>query len=183
MFKFTKETIVGVVGLGTGLIGIGYSLATWSKMAKVSERLDHSIDDLATNMDIDIPQDMIDKALEQAVALEAKKAVERATRDAMDTLKRDIHTTVSNAVEEEYKTIRDSVLDKTVQAAAKIDIARVTRDVERAAQEKALSTFQANLDGILNTFNENLNNTAKIYNSIASSVTRTGDREVVFKMA
>lgn len=182
MFKFDKETIIGALGLAAGLVGVGYAIATRSELTKVSERLDRSIDDIANNLDINIPQDLIDKALNQAVEVEAKKAVERAARDAMDTLNRDIHTTVSNAVEEEYKTIRDQVLDKTVESASKIDVPKVTRYVEKAAQEKVLSTFQVNLDGILNTFNENLQNTAKIYNSIANSVTRSDNKEVVFKM-
>lgn len=182
MFKFDKDAVIAALGLAAGLVGVGYALATRSELTKVSERLNHSIDDIANNMEINIPQDLIDKALEQAVEVEAKKAVERAAKDAMETLKRDIHNTVANAVEEEYKTIRDQVLEKTVEAAAKIDVKRVTRDVERAAEAEALSTFHANLDGILNTFNENLNNTAKIYNSIANSVAKTGEKEVVFKV-
>lgn len=175
-FKNWDYIILGALGV----FGIGYGVAMRTKMAKVSERLDKSIDDLAGKTDIDISEELINQAVEKAATAEAKKAVEKAASDALAELKRDIHTNVSEAVEKEYENIKDEVLKKATEAAAKIDVARVRRDVERAAVTK----YEANLDDILAKFNDNLSNTSKIYSSIASAITRPTEtgKEVVFKL-
>ena len=172
-----------LLGAG-GLLGLGYGLAMHTKLAKVSERLDKGIDELSGRADIDIPFELVKKAVENAASVEAKKAVEKATDDAMTELKNSIHETVSDTVNKEYATIKDSVLKKATDEAAKIDAARVRRDIEKAAYDTAMSKFNDNLDDILDKFNDNLNNTSKIYSSIAGAMTKPADsgKEFVFKL-
>jgi cob(I)alamin adenosyltransferase len=174
------DGIVGVLGITVGLIGVGYALGTHSKMAKISDNLDRSIDELASRMPVDIPNDMIERAVEKAVTAQVKDAVGKATDGVLYDIKRDIHKQVVDAVEKEYDNIKDEVLQKATEAAAKIDVARVRRDVERAAVNK----YECNLDDILAKFNDNLSNTSKIYSSIASAITRPTEsgKEVVFKV-
>lgn len=175
-FKNWEHIVLGALGV----FGIGYGIAMRTKMAKVSERLDKSIDDLAGKTNIDISEELINQAVFNAATAEAKKAVEKATTEALAELKKDIRSTVSEAVEKEYNNIKDEVLKKATESAAKIDVARVRRDVERAAVTK----YECNLDDILAKFNDNLSNTSKIYSSIASAMTRPTEsgKEVVFKL-
>lgn len=174
----------GIVVGALAIFGVGYAVAMHTKLAQVGNRLDKSIDELAGKTDVDISANIVDAAVEKAVASEAKRVVEKATNDALAELKKDIHRTVSDAVEVEYTNIRETVLKKATEEAAKIDVARVRKDVERAAEKIALEKFDANLDGILEKFNNNLDNTSKIYSSIASSVVRPMDsgKEFVFKV-
>ena len=51
----SNEIINILFGLA-GLVGIGYAIGTHTKLAKVSERLDRSIDEIADNMEFDIPE-------------------------------------------------------------------------------------------------------------------------------
>lgn len=180
IFTNWKDVAIAAVGI----LGLGYGLAMHTKLAKVADRLDKSIDDLSKGTEVDIPKEIIDRAVEKAVTAEAKKVVEKATEEALTELKRDIRTNVSAAVDKEYETIKDTVLEKVTDAAAKIDVAKVRSDVEKAAKTAALDKFNDNLEGILQTFNDNLNNTSRIYNSIASSMTRGVDagKEFVFKV-
>ena len=184
MANFNKDTIIGVIGVVAGLLGVGYAIGTHSKLAKISERLDTSIDELANDMEFDIPEGMINKAIEKAAAIEAKKAVQAATEEALKELKKDIHTNVSLAVDKEYETIKDSVLKEITASASKIDANRIRREIEESAKKVALEKFDDNLEDILEKFNENLNNTSRIYNSIAGAMTRTTDagKELVFKL-
>ena len=62
----TKNDVFGIVFGFTGLVAIGYAIGTHTKMAKISERLDQSINDLSDNMEFDIPEKLIDKAVEEA---------------------------------------------------------------------------------------------------------------------
>lgn len=165
------DGIVGVVGIGLGLIGIGYAFGTHSKMAKISDNLERSIDDLASQVPIDIPNDMIERAVERAVAYEVKQAVGKVTDAVKCDVKHDMHKRVSDAIEQEYSNIKDVVLSELIDEAAKIDAKRVRYDVEKAAKEKALEKFDDNLNDILENFNDQLKNTSKIYTSIAESMT------------
>ena len=67
----TKNDIFATLLGIAGLVGIGYAIGTHTKMARISERLDRSINDLADNMEIDIPEKLIDKAVEEAAKNEA----------------------------------------------------------------------------------------------------------------
>ena len=180
-----RDSFVGLLGVTFGLVGIGYALGTHSKMAKISEKLDRSIEDLASDMSIDIPNDMIERAVERAVANEAKQAVGKATDAVIVAVKRDIHKQVTDAVESEYSNIKDTVLEELVTEASKIDAKRVRADVERAAKEIALEKFDDNLDDILQKHNDELANVTKIYKAIADTVapTKANDNEVVLRLA
>lgn len=174
-----NEIINILIGIA-GVVGIGYAIGTHTKLAKVSERLDKSIDELANDTEIDIPKELVDKAVEKAVQIEAKRAVESATRESIAELKREIHSKVVAAINTEYDCLRDSVLKEITHEAAKIDVSRVRRDVEKAAKEAALKKFDDNLDDILEKFNDNLNNTSRIYSSIREAITKNSDSSKEF---
>jgi hydroxypyruvate isomerase len=179
------DGLVGLVGITFGLVGVGYAWGTHSKMAKISEKLDCAIDDLANKTPVDIPDELIERAVEKAVALEVKQAVSKATDVAVAAVKRDIHKQIVDAVESEYSSIKDAVLEELVTEAAKIDVKRVRADVEKVAREIALSKFDDNLDDILNKHNSELENVTKIYKAIADAVApnKSNDNEMVLRIA
>lgn len=171
------DGIVGLLGVTVGLIGVGYAFGTHSKMAKISENLDRSIEDLASKTPIDIPDSMIERAVEKAVAYEVKQAVCKAKDAVIVDVKRDIHKQVSDAVESEYSNIKGVVLEEVTNEAAKIDVKRVRSDIEKAAKEAVLEKLDDNMDDILENFNDQLKNTSRIYNSIADTMTKYKSNE------
>lgn len=178
------DGIVGLLGIAVGLVGVGYAFGTHSKMAMISENLDRSIDELASKTPVDIPNDMIERAVEKAVAYEVKQAVGKATDVVTLEVKRDIHKQVCDAVETEYSNIKDAVLEELVAEAAKIDTKRVRADVEKAAKEHVIEKFDDNLDDILENFNDQLKNTSRIYTSIADTMTgyKSNAKETVLRI-
>lgn len=171
-----NKSTFGEVMFGiAGLVGIGCAISAYTKVNKISKKLDKSIDNLADDMEIDISEEVINEAVDKAVKVEVEKAVSRATGYATATIKSDIQQKVSAAVRDEYDKLKDSVLKEITAEAAKIDVARVRRDVEKAANEAALKKFDDNLDDILKKFNDSLDNTSRIYSSIRESLTRSTD--------
>lgn len=175
MSKF--DNLVGFGGAAIGMIGIGYALATRSKMNKIGEKLDIAIEELAGKTPVDIPDSMIERATEKAVAVEVKNAVSKATDVVIKEVKRDIHKQVSDAIESEYSSIKESVLEEVTEEVAKIDVKRVRSDVEKAAKEAVLDKLDTSMDGILENFNDQLKNTSRIYNSIADTMTKYKSNE------
>ena len=178
------DNFIGLLGIGVGLVGLGYAMGTHSKMAKISENLDRSIDELAGKTPVDIPESMIERAVEKAVTYEVKQAVGKTTDVVAADVKKDMHKQISEAIESEYSNVKDSVLEELVSAASKIDVRRVRADVEKAAKEHALEKFDDNLDNILENFNDQLKSTSKIYTSIADTMTgyKTAGRETVLRI-
>lgn len=171
----SKNEFAGIILGALGLIGVGYGISMHSKLSKVSERLDKTIDDLANNMKIDISEEIVNKAVDRAVQVESKRVVEKAAKDSVSEIKRDIHANVRKEIDSEYSSIKDSVLKEITVSASKIDVARVRRDVEEAAKKTALEKFNDNLDDILDRFNSNLDNTSKIYSSIREAISKSSD--------
>ena len=180
MNKF--DGVVGLLGVTAGLIGIGFALGTHSKMAKISEKLDRSIEDLASDMPIDIPNDLVERAVEKAVAYEVKQAVSKTTDTIIAEAKRDIHKQVSDAVENEYSNIKSTVLKELTDEAAKIDVKRVRADVERAAKERALEKFEDNLDEITEEYKGYLTSVSKIGKTFADAITQPSTRDTTFRI-
>lgn len=169
-----SSDVISIIFGVAGLIGIGYAISTQSQLVKVSKRLDKSIDEIASDMEIDIPEKMVNEAVKKAVETEARKTVERVADDAARAMRADIRTKVNAAIEAEYESIKENVLKEATTSAAKIDCLRVRRDVEEAAKKEALKKFDDNLDDILEKFNNDLNNTSRIYNSIRETIANTG---------
>lgn len=168
MNKF--DNVMGFVGLGVGLVGVGYALATRSKMNKISEKIDLAIEELADKTPVNISESLVERATEKAVAYEVKQAVTKATDATIAELKRDIHKHVSDAVESEYSNIKDTVLKEVSNEVAKIDVTRVRTDIEKSAKAAVLDKLDTSMDDILENFNEQLKNTSKIYTSIANTI-------------
>lgn len=180
MNKF--DGIVGLLGITAGLIGVGYAIGTHTKMAKISENLDRSIDELASRTPVDIPDSMIERAVEKNVAFEVKQAASKTTDRIIGDIKRDIHKQVSDAVEAEYSDIKAVVLKELTEEAAKIDAKRVRADVERAAKAKALEKFDDNLDEITEEYKGYLNSVSRIGKTFADAVTQPAPRETVLRI-
>lgn len=170
-----SNDIVNILFGVAGLIGVGYAIGAHTKMAKVSERLDRKIDELSDDMEFDIPEEIINKAIDKAVQNETKRVVAIAANDALKEVKKDFHSQIKAAIDSEYNNLKDSVLKKITEEAAKIDTARVRRSVEEAAKEAALEKFDDNLDDILEKFNNDLDNTSRIYSSIRKTITASND--------
>lgn len=187
------DGFVGLLGVTIGLIGVGYAMGAHSKMAKISEKLDCSIEELAGNVPVNIPDSMIERAIEKAVAYEVKQAVGKAKDAAVVDVKRDIHKQVSDAVESEYSSIKDTVLKELTNEAAKIDVKRVRADVEEAAKEHALEKFDDKLSDIVDEFKEkvedymedckdNLAVVNKVYKTFADAMVPSSSRETVLRI-
>ena len=176
------DGVVGILGVAVGLVGVGYALGTHSKMAKISEKLDRSIEELAGNTPVDIPSDMVERAVEKAVAHEVKQVAGKATDAVIADVKRDIHKQVSDAVESEYSNIKSTVLEELTTEAAKIDAKRVRADVERAAKKMALDKFEDNLDDITDEYKEYLASVSKIGKTFADAVILPNHKETVLRI-
>ena len=182
MKSFDWDLVIGLGGFVVGLVGIGYAVGTRSKMNQVSEKLDKSLDDIVNDDKIDIPNGLIERAVERSVETKTRVAIDNAVSRAMQKADSIIRSSVSSAVESQYASLKDRVLDEMIKRVSNINEYRLRDDVYKAAKEKAVEKFEANLDDILEKFNSDLENVGKIYKSIANAMTKSEGKEMTFRI-
>lgn len=178
----TMDMIIGLAGFVTGLIGIGYAIGTQSKMNQVAKTVNKSIDELANGVTVDIPDEMVDRAINKAVEIRAKWAVDDAINVVKKRVENDLYSKVSNAVDSQYSDLKKVVFKEMTKKAADIDEDSIREDIVEAAKEKALEKFDDNLDDILEKFNSNLEHLSDIYGSIAKTMNKDSERQFTFKI-
>ena len=162
MNKSIFNTILGIAGAA----GITYAITMHTKYAKVGERLDVALNDLAGSIEIDVSDVIINQAVEKAVNTAVKDAITKATNEAVAEVRTDIRRKVGEAVNKEYESVKDSVLSEITTAAAKIDVEKVQKSIEEKAEKIALKDFEAKLDGVVEKFKNDWNTAAKVCSTI-----------------
>lgn len=170
--KLNSDTLLSFGVFGLGLVAIGYTIGVHSRMKAVADKLDTSIDKIANDTEVEIPSKLIEQAVQKAVDRESYTAVRRATDVMVNGLKKEIGDQVSTAVKASYDSIADGVTSEIAKNVAKIDEARLKREVVTKAKEQIAEKFDDKLDDILEEFNGNLQNVGKIYKSIAKSFSK-----------
>lgn len=171
-------------GVALGVLGVGYAVGSRKKLNDICNKLDKSINELSNSVDVEVPQYLIDKAVSKAVDRCVERGVKDASASAIAAVKNDIHKEVSAAVSNAYADVSSSVTNKIASEVSKINMKQLTDSVTVKAEEKIIEKFEGNLDELLSKFNRNLENTGKIYESIANSMTKKDSgKEMTFKIA
>jgi len=166
------DLIVGIGVFVAGIFGVGYAIGTRSKVNRLCEKLDTSIDNLSDDIQVDIPDKMVQRAVEAAVKKEVAAAVKLATDEVIASAERDIRKEVTAEVERQYTTISDGVTTEIATRVARIDEGKLRKEVVEKAKEQIADKFDDKLDDLLDEFNGNLQNVGKIYKSIAKSFSK-----------
>lgn len=170
--KLNSDFLISIGVCALGLLGIGYAFGVRSKMKTMCDKLDTSIDRLANDTEIDIPDKVINQAVQRAVDREAGYAVQKATDVIVSGVKHEITEKVSAAVNAKYSDISDDVTSEIAKNVARIDESRLKKEVIKKAKEQIAEKFDGKLDDILEEFNGSLQNVGRIYKSIAKSFSK-----------
>lgn len=161
------DIAIGVAGLAASVFGIGYAIGQRKKLNDISEKIDRSVSELSSNIDVDISEAVVDRALSRAIERETNIAASRAVDRAVKSISDDISRQVKKAVDDTYQDIRKSVVDETAKKVEKIDVQELKKEVVAKAKEAVADKFDNSLDDILDEFKSNLGNVARIYQSVA----------------
>ena len=70
MSKSYFDIAIGVVGLAASLLGIGYAIGQRKKLNDISEKIDRSVNELSSNINIDISEEVVNRAVTKAIERE-----------------------------------------------------------------------------------------------------------------
>ena len=163
----TNETKIGlgILSIAGGCLYLGY---LHFKLHKVSSMIDVAVDDLSANLDITISDDLIEIATQKAIDREVHYISSRVSRD----LQTEIRSQVRKTIDAVSTDIKHDVSVELTNQIKRLDIKDVEQEVILKAKEAVAEKFDRRLDGLLDEFNANLNNVQKIYSSIAKSMSK-----------
>ena len=122
--------------VGAGLIGLGY-------LVHESLMTNQMRDEIASK--VKIPDDMVIKAIDQAVSKSVDARMDRAIYQVMSNVEASMRTTVQAAVVKRYGDMAEPISEQIVLAASKVD----TDLIRKTAVEKAKEAIMEKLDDCL----------------------------------
>lgn len=171
-----------IVGIALGALGIGYTFVMQKRMERLYTFIDGGIQKLSNNMPVEISEQIVDEAINRAVAREVDKAIKAASTDVIDKARKDIQDEVKSEITKQYSDIKSSVSAEVTKQVANLDIRTLKREVKDEAKSIVIDKFNGQLDSILEDFNQNLSNVSKIYSSIADTITKKKESGPVFRL-
>lgn len=144
------------------------------KIKKLTDEVEHVkgqvINDISSNLNIDVPNEFIDAAVNKAVDREAKERIRFATMEVTSDIRKDIKKQVSEAVDHSYKDIQGEVKRELLNQLGDVSVERIRREVIEEAKDKASKQFDKDLEEVLEKHNRELDKVTEIYSSIAKSM-------------
>lgn len=171
--------ISGAVGFVIGLFGVGYGLGQRKKMNDICYKIDKSIEEVSSNIDVNVSECIINDAVAKAAAKETKWVVKQSVDRMIEEIETDIENQVNDAVADTYKDIRKTVSDEVAKKAAHIDIQLLKNEVIEKAKTDVAKKLDNSMDDILENFNHNLKNVSHIYQSIAQTFSKDYAKGIV----
>lgn len=162
-----KLTIV-VIGTAAAAIASGVmSIVSMVKDHKTQKKIENAVEHIEKLSSDDIQEELIRKAVEKS----ADKRVDRYmanTEDAiLRTARKDLEIQARNAVVNSATEIRESASQEIAKQVALLDIEQLKRRVCDQAEQHMLQKFDRCLDDSARKFQDQLENTRKIYEAVA----------------
>lgn len=164
------------------LIGVGTGVYCHRQMKKTFKLVSKAAESVADMTVVDIRNDIVDMAINNAANREVGRVVNRAVRLVEDDMTRQTQKYVRDAVKESYGKLSKTVSDAIAKETAKIDGSQIMEEATEKAKEMLLQRFDGKLDGLMSDYQRNLDNVGKIYQSIASSMADKAGKDVTFKL-
>ena len=175
---------MGLLGVLFGIGAICYAAHVNEKMNRLADKLDKTVDDLAEDIDVDVSDVLVERAVDRAVEREVGIAVRNAAATVTKEIKSDIRKEVKSSVDSVYSDIKGGVTKEVERQIGNIDITGIRKEIVEKGKQAALEKLDNSLDDILDKFNTDLHNVSRIYESIASRMTKDDNRkETVFKIS
>jgi hypothetical protein len=166
-----KLTFENAAALLVGAAGIVYGWYANSRANKVLRKLDLALNTIDVNtLDVNVEDAVVEKAVNRAVEREAQNAARRVSERIITDVDAEVTRTVCDSVTRAYESVETKVAASLEKQAANVDISALRRDVISAAKKAVAEKLDGAMDEVLTNFNENLNGTAKIYQTIADKM-------------
>lgn len=164
---FGKDDI-GLIGICLGGVALLISVIASRKSTKVAKVIGKTIDDLSEkDIAADITKTLIEKAVDRNVKQQVENMLPGVATDAIKSARMAFKAVIEEEVNKQYADTKNEVKRALKERVGRIDISDVKREVVEDAKEEAEDKFRDELDNVLESFNNKLEDVGKVYTSIA----------------
>ena len=150
-----------------GFVGTAiYAHINAKRLKRLSDRFGVAIDHIVDETDIQIPQEIMDRAMNEAVKKAAKNQVEVSAVTISATIQNDMKRTLREKVEDCTKNLEDDIKAEYRKQIKNLDLDDIRSEVVAEVREKALKMIKSNMDDIIEKHNDELDATARVYESL-----------------
>ena len=171
MSNYNFSNGVGALGIIMGIGGLIFAGWQAKKQNELEEKIGIAMKDLENKTPVEIKDEMINKAIRNAVDREVKNAVNDTVKSVKADIHKEVETEVRKEVNASFQTIKAETAEKISNQVALIDEGALKAEVTRKAEDKILKKFDSSLDGVLNEARDEckrrLNSVTKSWESIA----------------
>lgn len=157
--------IAGVIGI------VGYVLKAAYNMNSVADKIGKSVDEISNSVHVDVSEAVAVEAVRRAAEKESVGIVARASKEAVNAVRDDIQKEVREAVNKAYSSVKDDVRRELERKIDALNLDDIKEDIIEGMKDAATEKLNDAMDDILEEFNGNLKNVAKIYKSISKAMT------------
>ena len=147
-----------------------YSIATTKKLNKLADKFGVAVDRIADTTDIDIPQQVIDEAMNQAVQKAADKQVRVAATAITTSITADMKKEIKTLVDEASRDLKSDVEKEMKRQVKNVDISEIKKNAIKELKESAAKRMDEELDDIIEKCSDQLDSVNRIYKSIADKM-------------
>ena len=162
-----KLVIIAAGAVAVAVSSVVMSIATMAKSRKIGNQIEEAVGKVEKMSSEEIQDELIRKAVEKS----ADKKVGRYMADTEDailrTARKDLEIQARNAVVNSANEIRESAAKEIATQVAMLDIEQLKRRVCDQAEQHIMQKFDHCLDDSAKKFQDQLENTRKIYDAVA----------------
>lgn len=150
---------VGKTGLAIGLLGLAMTAASTYAVYSTKKKLDAAIKDISKDVDVIVPEDIVNAAVEK----ETERKVDEAVNKAVAKVSKSTENAIANRVKDEVSKQEDDIAKRVKQEIEEKDFDNVRAEVIDKAKTQVMRKFTGDLDDISSQFRRNLGSIRDIY--------------------
>ena len=137
----TKFNEVGIIGLVIGAIGTGYGIWREKKSNDLAKKLDTTLSSLESRTNVDISQDVIDKAVKNAVERHANACVKKVAQETADLIRDDMDSMIRKDVDRVYNELKSKVDKRVDEEIKNLDFDTMTEEAQKKFGKMAFDSM------------------------------------------
>ena len=131
-----------------------------NRAKKTEERFLRAVDDAAEKLsgeiEVDIPEEMVNRALQIAIVRDSEKFVKQAVTAIQKETTNNLETEIKTEVNKAYSDVKSQIREKLNAAVGKVDISEVRKEVVADAKYEAAKRLRSDMDDILNDYKKSV---------------------------
>lgn len=131
-----------------------------NRARKTEERFLRAVDDAAEKLsgeiEVDIPEEMVNRALQIAIVRDSEKFVKQAVANIQKETTNNLETEIKTEVNKAYSDVKSQIREKLNTAVGKVDISEVRKEVVADAKYEAAKRLRSDMDDILNDYKKSV---------------------------